>query len=436
MTDSCPWDTFPDTWRRTRLKYLVDGVDAGTWGEEPIAETDPFCVRAADFDRVRLRVSDSKLPRRHVAREERRRYRLAKGDIILEKSGGGAEAPVGLTVLFDLDVEAVCSNFASRIRPAEHVDPRYLNYVFAGLYFLGLTRRSLNQTTGIQNLDVHAWLHEPWAVPEFDAQRQLARELDRETSTIDELVDAKRRLRALLIEERAGIVEAGVAGAFANHERSASSIPWLPSMPAHWEAARLKYVARLGSGHTPSRQHPEWWKDCTVPWVTTGDVHRFRDDRLEVLDSTEQLVSRVGIANSSAEIHPSGTVVLSRTASVGFSAIMGSPMATSQDFATWTCGDRLLPEFLLYCLRAMRRDLLCRLAQGSTHQTIYMPDIERIMVPLPPPTEQRAIVDDIRRRLKPLDELVDAITSQLPKLGEYRRALVTEAVTGNRSRAA
>ena len=61
---------------------------------------------------------------------------------------------------------------------------------------------------------------------------------------------------------------------------------------------------------------------------------------------------------------------------------MGSDMATSQDFVTWTCGPLLEPRFLLLCLRAMRRDLLERLAQGSTHKTIYMPDIESIRVPL------------------------------------------------------
>ncbi len=392
-------------------------------------------MRAADFDRVHLRVGESKLPRRHVG-ADLRRHLLRKGDIVLEKSGGGLDAPVGLTVLFDLDVKAVCSNFASRIRPADTVSPRYLNYVFAGLYYLGLTRRSINQTTGIQNLDVPAWLHEEWAVPEPDVQHQLVLQLDRETSAIDELVEAKRRLRALLIEERAGIVEAGVAGQFTSRERIASSIPWMPTIPSDWGSARLKYVARLGSGHTPSRQHPEWWVNCTIPWVTTGDVYRFRDDRLEVLDGAEQMISRLGLANSSAELHPRDTVVLSRTASVGFSAILGSPMATSQDFAAWTCGDRLDPEFLLYCLRAMRQDLLGRLAQGSTHQTIYMPDIERIMIPLPPVPEQKAIVLEIRRRLAPLDRLIDAITTQLPKLSEYRRAVITDAVTGKLPRAA
>lgn len=105
-------------------------------------------------------------------------------------------------------------------------------------------------------------------------------------------------------------------------------------------------------------------------------------------------------------------------------------MATSQDFVTWTCGPLLEPRFLLLCLRAMRTDLLERLAQGSTHKTIYMPDIKSIRIPLPPLEEQRQIVtrtwDEIRR----IDDVVDRLDSQVQLLREHRQALITAAVTG------
>jgi len=64
------------------------------------------------------------------------------------------------------------------------------------------------------------------------------------------------------------------------------------------------------------------------------------------------MISTLGLANSAAEVHPPGpgTVVLSRTASVGYSAVMGVGMATSQDFATWTCGPLMDPYYLLWSL--------------------------------------------------------------------------------------
>lgn len=186
----------------------------------------------------------------------------------------------------------------------------------------------------------------------------------------------------------------------------------------------------MGSGHTPSRSNSEWWIACTVPWITTGEVAQIRDDRQETLTETRECLSHVGIANSSAEIHPAGTVVLSRTASAGFSAVMGRPMATSQDFATWTCGARLDPYYLLWCLRAMRSDLLGRLAMGSTHKTIYVPDLQSVRIPLPPVDEQRGIVERIRESNRQVDRLVDKIDRQLELLAERRQALITAAVAG------
>src|SRR5207245_1658114 len=90
----------------------------------------------------------------------------------------------------------------------------------------------------------------------------------------------------------------------------------------------------------------------------------------------------------------------------------------------------LRPRFLLLCLRVMRQDLLGRLAMGSTHQTIYMPDIEALRIPLPNPKEQDRIVDEVWSRLRRIDDTADALTQQIDLLTEHRQALITAAVTG------
>jgi type I restriction enzyme S subunit len=213
-------------------------------------------------------------------------------------------------------------------------------------------------------------------------------------------------------------------------KRKASSLSWLSEVPAHWPELKVTLVARLGSGHTPSRQHDEWWIGCEIPWITTGEVWQLRDDRSEYLHETREMISELGLANSAAELCPAGTVVLSRTASAGFSAIMGRNMATSQDFMTWQCGPRLRPRYLLLCLRAMRADLLERLAMGSTHQTIYEPDIQSIRVPVPPIEEQDSIVEWVWVRLRHIDAAIDTINRQIELLQERRQALITAAVTG------
>ncbi|MDX3315846.1 restriction endonuclease subunit S [Streptomyces sp. ME03-5684b] len=187
--------------------------------------------------------------------------------------------------------------------------------------------------------------------------------------------------------------------------------PWLSA--SQWPTAPIRLVARLGSGHTPSRSKPEYWENCTVPWITLADVWQLRAGRTNFITETKEMISPLGLANSAAVEHPAGTVILSRTASVGFSAIMGRDMATSQDFATWTCGPKLEPRYLLHALRGMAPDLK-RVATGSTHKTIYMPDIEQLRVPVPPLGEQRRIID-----------FLDAETARIDALAAMRECQVS-----------
>ncbi len=267
-------------------------------------------------------------------------------------------------------------------------------------------------------------------LPSPKEQAAIADFLDAETGRIDELVSKRQRLLELLSLRRTSVTMAGVSGAYTANSGKPSRVPWLTTQPPQWRTAKLSLVASLGSGHTPSRSHPEWWTDCSIPWITTGEVAEMRSDREEYVSETREMISELGIANSSAAVHPAGTVVLCRTASAGYSAIMAVDMATSQDFATWTCGPLLRPRFLLLCLRAMRQDLLGRLAMGSTHQTIYMPDIESLRVPLPDLDEQDEVVEEVWRHLRKINRLEDVLRSQVSLLTERRQALITAAVTG------
>ena len=267
-------------------------------------------------------------------------------------------------------------------------------------------------------------------VPPIAVQRSIADHLDAETARIDRLSRRRTDLVERLGERRAATIVAGVAGTMLAARRKRSSLPWLADVPADWSEIKLTLIARLGSGHTPSRQHEEWWTECSIPWITTGEVWQLRDDKIEYLTDTRESISELGLAHSAAELCPAGTVVLSRTASAGFSAIMGTEMATSQDFMTWQCGPRLRPRYLLLCLRAMRADLLERLAMGSTHQTIYVPDTQSIRIPLPSVEEQDLIVDWTWQSLRHIDSVVEVIEQQVDLLGERRHALITAAVTG------
>ena len=300
-------------------------------------------------------------------------------------------------------------------RPLPRVNSRYLHYLLRSTPYLAeLTRVSKFMPPSQFDILWDDLRLLPILVPKTAVQAAIADYLDTETGRIDALITKKRRMIKLLEERRALVTLAGVSGGLVRRfPRVRSAIPWMTRIPRHWGSPKVGYVASLGSGHTPSRSKPEWWipEECTIPWITTGEVARLRTDRVEFVHQTRERISQIGLANSAAVVHPAGTVFLCRTASAGYSGIMASDMATSQDFATWRCGPGLEPRFLLLCLRAMRPDLLGRLAMGSTHQTIYMPDIRGLTIPLPPLEEQRGIVFAVWNNSKPSEErrIVSAI---------------------------
>jgi type I restriction enzyme S subunit len=329
------------------------------------------------------------------------------------------------------ELPTVCSSEFVVLRP-RGIDARYLEYVLRAETTRQYLDANVQSVTRSQQRVRPEVILKIWVdLPPRGRQLAIARYLDAKTSRIDALIAKKRRMIEALEERWRSTMAAGVSGSLLGLSLSSpTGIPWLPTMPAGWRRAKLNLIARLGSGHTPSRQHPEWWEGMTIPWITTGEVSQVRDDRQEYLTETREMISEVGLAHSAAQLHPASTVVLCRTASAGYSAIMGVDMATSQDFATWTCGPLLRPRFLLLCLRVMRQDLLGRLAMGSTHKTIYMPDIESIVIPLPQMQVQDAVVDAVHSRLTAIDSSIDLLVRQLDLLVEHRRAIITAAVTG------
>src|SRR5574340_1389612 len=143
------------------------------------------------------------------------------------------------------------------------------------------------------------------------------------------------------------------------------------ALPGGWHWTPLSDVARLETGHTPSRKHPEYWGG-EIPWIGIKDA---TENHGRTIQDTNQHTNELGIVNSSARVLPANTVCLSRTASVGYVVVMGRPMATSQDFVNWVCSQRIDFRFLKYVLLAERSAFL-RFASGTTHQTIYFPEVK------------------------------------------------------------
>lgn len=359
--------------------------------------------------------------------EEIDRFRLAIGDTVITKD---SENPTDIGIAAFIPEAAddfVCAYHLAVIRP-NRIDPKFLFWSMRGRRALdhmsvganGMTRFGLGLDT-IKTVPV-------CDLP-ISEQRRIAEFLDDRVARIDNIVAARRLQIVTTNQRRASAVRDAVLGLDGTTTKR-TNLLWATDVAANRTVRRLSQLARMGTGHTPSRSVPEYWLDCDVPWLTTADVHKFRYDQIDELASTEASISELGLANSAAVLHPKGTVALSRTASAGFAVVMGQPMATSQDYVTWTCGADLRPHFLLATLRVMRPYLLGCLSIGSTHKTIYFPDLGSIRIPVPDLDDQDRALELIRAIDEGTRRVGAGLEQSIALLAEYKQSLITAAVTG------
>ena len=203
----------PAHWSLGRIKDSVDAALNGTWGSEPGEnDLDVWCVRVADFERKSQLVGRTKMTFRSVSKDDLARRRVRRGDLLLEKSGGGEKSPVGFVVEYDHDDIAVCSNFVAVVRMSTGMDPKFWKYVHASNYSHRITERSIKQSTGIQNLDQASYFNEPVGVPPAAEQAEISDYLEGKCAVIDSASDTAGQVILLLKERRSALISAAVTG--------------------------------------------------------------------------------------------------------------------------------------------------------------------------------------------------------------------------------
>lgn len=395
--------SLPTEWAESRVKYVAPGMQAGvTITADSIEQMGTYPVYGGNGLR----------------------------GFTEEKTHEGTRILVGRQGALCGNVHFVSGEFwasehAIVIRPNEAVEPRWLAHL---LQVMNLGQYS--QTAAQPGIGTGQINPLPIPVPRLDEQRAIADYLDRETARIDTLIEEQQRLIDMLRERRQAVIESALGRGLDNDSAmKPSGLFWTEEVPEHWTVGNIRKFATMKTGHTPSRSKPEYWIDCTIPWFTLADVWQLRDGTRRYLEETKSRISDLGLANSAAELLPAGTVVLSRTASVGFSGIMPTDMATSQDFWNWIPGPALDAQYLMWTFRAMRSEFQA-LMIGSTHKTIYQPTAAAFRIPVPPIEEQRRIVEFVNSEVTKTDKLI-AETKRFIELSRERRfALITAAVTG------
>ncbi len=198
------------------------------------------------------------------------------------------------------------------------------------------------------------------------------------------------------------------------------NIPQLrfPEFGGEWEYKLLDKVALRGSGHTPNKKFSSYY-DGNIKWVSLADSKKLDNG---YIDDTTYKISDEGIKNSSAVLHPKESVLLSRDAGVGKSAVMKDNMAVSQHFIVWKADEKSLNNWFLYYKLQILKGEFERIAIGSTIRTIGLPYFKKLKIVIPSIQEQQKIATF----LTAVDAKIEQLTKKKSLLEQYKKGAMQQ----------
>lgn len=428
-------------WGSVELRNLFDLSIPGEWGNAPDGINDTYVLRAADFTKDCKLKTEIGAPR-VIPTSKLIQRRLEKGDLLLEKSGGSPDQPVGRVVYFNRDGDNFSlSNFLQLLRVNKKFDSLWAYYLLTALYDSNVVLRYQQQTTGIINFKLEEYLSEMVDAPfSIGEQQKIANIL----STVDKLIENTQTL----IDKYTAIKQGMMADLFTrgidlspgpdgtpasnpNYGQLRPSVKDTPDLyketelgcvPKDWDVVLMDKYASRGSGHTPSKSFPEYWNGG-IKWVSLADSSKL--DNLYIYD-TDKEISELGLSNSSATKHPAGTVILSRDAGIGKSAILGEVMAVSQHFMAWRCGSNADSYFLYFWMQYMKPSFE-NIAMGSTIPTIGLDYFKRLKIAVPSTTQEQIMIG---QRILSVHESICKYAVELKKYQIIKKGLMQDLLAG------
>jgi len=250
--------------------------------------------------------------------------------------------------------------YGLRLDP-DRLDSRYLSHLSnAPVFHSEVLRRMVGTTqVHIRNGD---FLAVPIPLPSMPEQRRIAEILDKADA-----LRASRRAALATLDTLARSIFLDMFGDPAGN-------------PKAWPTRKLEHVADIISGATPRTDNDAFWNG-DVNWITPKELSALEG---MYVGETERRITRKGLESCGASVLPSGSVLFSSRAPIGYAAICSVPMATNQGFKSFVPRpDVLDPHFLLFWLR-LRRLFLEGLGTGATFKEVSKAVVARVSICVPP----------------------------------------------------
>ena len=262
-------------------------------------------------------------------------------------------------------------------------------------------------------------------MPPPDEQAAIVRFLNHANQRIEKTIRAKRKVIALLNEQKQVIIHRAVTrGLDPSVRMKPSGIPWLGEIPEGWETRRIKQISKILRGkfsHRPRNDQSLY--DGLYPFIQTGAVARAD----KYITSFKQTLNKKGLAVS--KLFPKNTLVMTIAANIGDVAVLTFDACFPDSVVGFIPCKEINQDYLYVVFLCMKPELL-REAPVNTQGNLNVERIGVMGVPLPPIEEQVGIVHFIDENTQSLNTTISRTIREIDLLREYRTRLIADVVTG------
>ena len=174
---------FTSPYEKQPLNYFIKSSCSGEWGKDETEEVDEskntkcLVIRATEFDNTyNLRLDNSRVKYRWIDNSKLSRMEILPNDLLIEKSGGSEDQPVGRISILTEDIlqahQIAYSNFIHKMT-VEGINPMYLYFYLKSMHNIGITDSMQSQTNGIRNLIMQEYYDQIIVVPPLQKQQEI-----------------------------------------------------------------------------------------------------------------------------------------------------------------------------------------------------------------------------------------------------------------------
>ena len=343
----------------------------------------------------------------------RARQRLRTGDVLVSMTRPNLNA-VAL-VPPELD-GAIGSTGFHVLRASQHVLPKWLYYGAQTRQFVGemsdLVQGALYPA--VRPKDIRAF---DLPVPMLDEQRRIIAEIEKQFSRLDEAVANLKRVKANLKRYKAAVLAAAVKGRI-----GARGVASDDDLPISWQWSSVGELATVGTGATPARSNEAFYRDGTIPWITSSAVNE------PFVEAADQFVTDEALRQTNLTLYPPGTLLVAMYGegkTRGKCSELRIAATTNQALAALHA-DPAVRSWLKLFLEQNYENTR-RVASGGVQPNLNLGLIRSIKLPLPPLSEQHRIVAEVDWRLSILRAFVTEVDATLARAQALRTATLTRA---------